>query len=323
MKGAPWSVYIVRCADGSLYTGVARDATHRVAEHNGGRRGAKYTRSRRPVRLAYLEPAGDRSTALKREAALKKLGKGAKETLVREGFSEGSLAALRAGMGAAADPGKKRVLQGFFKTGPGEYGEGDVFLGITVPKLRALVKAHGALSWGDLSSLMASSLHEERLIALLILVGRFEKGGAPLRKEVYDFYRKHLGRVNNWDLVDASAPAIVGGWLAERGRGILDRWARSKNMWERRIAVVATLHFIRRGEFEDTLRIAGRLLGDGEDLLHKAAGWMLREVGKRDEGVLEAFLEGSASRMPRTMLRYAIERFPEKKRKTYLGKGYQ
>jgi 3-methyladenine DNA glycosylase AlkD len=156
------------------------------------------------------------------------------------------------------------------------------------------------------------------MLALLVLVRAFEKGDDASRKAIYDLYLASTGRVNNWDLVDASAPAIVGGFLAERGRGPLTRLARSDSLWERRIAVVSALFFIRRGDLQDTLRLAGLLLGDGEDLIHKAAGWMLREVGKRDVAALEGFLAGHCRRMPRTMLRYAIERLPEARRQQYL-----
>ena len=217
-----------------------------------------------------------------------------------------------------ADPAKKTVLQRFFKTGPGEYGEGDVFLGITVPRLRAVVRRYGDLSWKDLHDLLSRGVHEERLLALLVLVERFQKGGEVDRRNVFGFYRRHRRRVDNWDLVDASAPTIPGGWLADRDRSVLDGWARSKNLWERRQAILATFHFIRRGEVKDTLRLAGFLMDDEEDLIHKAVGWMLREAAKRDLPSVEKFLRRFQKRMPRTMLRYAIERFPEKKRKAYL-----
>jgi 3-methyladenine DNA glycosylase AlkD len=206
----------------------------------------------------------------------------------------------------------------FFKTGPGQYGEGDRFLGIKATPLRQMAREFQSLPLSEARKLLASAFHEARMLALLVLVRAFEKGDDATREAVYDLYLASTGRVNSWDLVDASAPAIVGGFLAERGRGPLTRLARSVSLWERRIAVVATLHFIRRGEFADTLRLAGLLLGDPEDLIHKATGWMLREVGKRDQAVLEAFLAGYCQRMPRTALRYAIERFPEARRRQYL-----
>jgi 3-methyladenine DNA glycosylase AlkD len=209
-------------------------------------------------------------------------------------------------------------MRRFFKTGAGQYGEGDRFLGVKAGPLRRLARECGALPLDEARKLLGSAFHEARMLALLVLVRAFEKGGDASRKAIYDLYLASTGRVNNWDLVDASAPAIVGGFLAGRGRGPLTRLARSASLWERRIAVVSTLFFIRRGDFQDTLRLAGLLLGDGEDLIHKAVGWMLREVGKRDVAVLEGFLAGHCRQMPRTMLRYAIERLPEARRQQYL-----
>ena len=229
------------------------------------------------------------------------------------------LKALKDELRRMADPSRKAALQRYFKTGPGEYGEGDVFLGITLPQLRSVLRRCGDLTWEDLEALLSRGVHEERLLALLVLVERFQKGSAAERGRVYVFYRRHRRRINNWDLVDASAPTILGGWLADRDRSVLDGWARSKNLWERRQAVLAAGYFIRRGEARDTLRLASLLLNDEEDLIHKAVGWMLREAAKRDPHSVEAFLQRRLRRMPRTMLRYAIERFPEKKRKAYLS----
>jgi 3-methyladenine DNA glycosylase AlkD len=229
-----------------------------------------------------------------------------------------SLGSLRNELGGLADSDRKKVLQSFFKTGPGEYGHGDVFRGITVPRLRDVGRRYGCLSWPDLSSLLKSKFHEERSVALMILVDRFQKSDEFGRNAVFDFYRRHVDRVNNWDLVDASAPAIVGGWLADGNRALLRAWVRSPSLWKRRIALLATFHFIRRGEFRDTFRLVKALLNDSEDLIHKAAGWMLREVGKRDKPALETFLARHAGRMPRTMLRYAVERFPERERQAWL-----
>jgi 3-methyladenine DNA glycosylase AlkD len=206
----------------------------------------------------------------------------------------------------------------FFKTGPGQYGAGDLFLGIKVTPLRQLAREFRQLSTDEAGKLLGCRFHEARLLALLILVQAFEKGDEPRRKTIYDLYLANTAWINNWDLVDASAPGIVGGFLVERDRAPLSRLAGSASLWERRIAVVATQHFIRRGDFADTLRLAGLLLGDREDLIHKAVGWMLREVGKRDQAVLEGFLGEHCRRMPRTMLRYAIERFPEMRRQQYL-----
>jgi 3-methyladenine DNA glycosylase AlkD len=212
------------------------------------------------------------------------------------------------------------VLQRFFKTGAGEYGEGDVFLGVRVPAIRRLVREADAASMGEVIGLLGSRYHEERLLALLVLVRRFERGDDRRRREVFGVYLRCMGRVNNWDLVDLSAPNIVGGWLLTRPRGVLRRLVRSGVLWERRIAVLA---FIRAGEYADTLDLCERLLGDTHDLMHKACGWMLREVGKRDRSALVGFLHKHASAMPRTMLRYAIERFPEAERRRWLAVRYR
>ncbi len=205
--------------------------------------------------------------------------------------------------------------RGFFKTGPGEYGEGDVFYGLSVPEQRRLAKKYRDLSYADLQTLLDSDVHEHRLIAGLILVGRFRE--EPDR--VYRIYAKNAARFNNWDLVDLTAPGIVGAYLRNRGRKPLYAYARSGNLWKRRIAIVATHAFIREGDFADALQIARMLLTDTHDLIHKAVGWMLREVGKRDEEALKAFLKRHCARIPRTTLRYAIERFPEEERKRFLG----
>jgi 3-methyladenine DNA glycosylase AlkD len=228
---------------------------------------------------------------------------------------------LKLAMERLADPAKAVVLAGFFRTGPGQYGQGDVFLGITVPKQRALATGYGSMTLPDLARLLAGGVHEHRLTALLILVDKYERASADEKKRIYEFYLSHTAGVNNWDLVDLSAPSIVGEYLLSRppARSVLYRLARSSNLWERRIAILATYAFIRAGQFEDTLKIAEMLLGDGHDLIHKAVGWMLREVGKRDQAAEEAFLRAHAAVMPRTALRYAIERFPDKKRKAYLS----
>jgi 3-methyladenine DNA glycosylase AlkD len=222
------------------------------------------------------------------------------------------------GMRKLADPAVARGSRRFFKCGPGEYGEGDVFWGLPAPVLRTLAKRHAWLEADDLSRLLRSNVHEQRALALLVLVAQFEKAGDAEQRRIYDFYCEHLGRVNNWDLVDLSAPAIVGGYLLRRSRKPLDALARSKDLWRRRIAIVATLRLIRQGEFGPALRIAEMLLGDREDLIHKATGWMLREVAKRDRPAVEAFLRDHYDRLPRTTLRYAIERFPEPLRRAYL-----
>jgi hypothetical protein len=217
-----------------------------------------------------------------------------------------------------ADSDRARTLQRFFKTGPGEYGEGDLFLGVRVPDVRKTVKEHLALGMKGVKCLLRSPVHEERLLALLIMVGRYGRGDGAERNRIYRLYLGNTRWINNWDLVDVTAAHIVGAHLEKRDRSPLTRLARSKSLWERRIAVMSTFHFIRRDDFGDTLRIARLLLDDGEDLIHKAVGWMLREVGKRDQPVEEAFLRKHSADMPRTMLRYAIEKFPEELRLNYL-----
>ena len=216
------------------------------------------------------------------------------------------------------DPERARLLQRFFKTGPGEYAEGDCFIGLKVPQVRLLLREYRNLTPTDVLPLLASPIHEERLFALIALVRCFEKGDQPTREQVYTLYLANTSRINNWDLVDISAPQIVGGFLLNRDSAPLDLLAQSASLWERRIAIIATFAFIRRNQFEDTLRIARLLLHDREDLIHKAAGWMLREVGKREQAVEEGFLREHFLIMPRTMLRYAIEKFPEEKRQMYL-----
>jgi 3-methyladenine DNA glycosylase AlkD len=209
-----------------------------------------------------------------------------------------------------------RFLQGFFKTGAGQYGEGDIFLGIRVPALRALAKEYKALPPEKILPLLQSPYHEERLFALILLVNAFVYGDKTSRKKIYKLYMANIRYINNWDLVDISAPNIVGAFLLERSKRPLYQLVKSTSLWKRRIAVLATFFFIKSGKFSDALKIAKILLYDEEDLIHKAAGWMLREVGKRDIKYAETFLQKHCQVMPRTMLRYAIEKFtPEKKRK--------
>lgn len=210
-------------------------------------------------------------------------------------------------------------LQRYFKTAPGEYGEGDRFIGVRVGPLRKLAKQHRDLSLTDISSLLASPFHEERMIALLIMVERFDRGDGSEQKRIYDLYLNSLERINNWDLVDVSSPRIVGAYLSERSRKPLYRLARSRHLWSRRVAMMATMYFIQDGEFDDALAIADMLMDDPHDLVHKAVGWMLREVGNRDRSTEEKFLASRYKKMPRTMLRYAIEKFPVAKRKRYLS----
>jgi 3-methyladenine DNA glycosylase AlkD len=215
-------------------------------------------------------------------------------------------------------PQQAAILARFFKTGPGQYGEGDRFIGVKVPVTRKVAKEFKGLPLTEVESLLHCEIHEERLLALVILVAQFEKGDDATRKRIFDLYLTNTRHINNWDLVDLSAPQIVGGFLENRSRQPLDRLAKSASLWERRISILATHWFIRHGDFADTLRIAEKLLADKEDLIHKATGWMLREVGKRDVGALEEFLSQHCRAMPRTILRYAIERFPEGKRQAYL-----
>jgi len=215
-----------------------------------------------------------------------------------------------------ANPEKARILQGFFKTGRGEYGEGDVFLGITVPQSREIAKQFAHIELNEVKKHLQSKIHEERLIALLILVEKYKKSDD--KKEIADFYLSNTKHINNWDLVDLSADRILGGYLFDKDKKMLFELAESANLWKRRIAIVSTFNFIKQGRFDETLRIAELLIKDKHDLIHKACGWMLREVGKRDEKVLKDFLKKNYKHMPRTMLRYAIERFPEEERKKYL-----
>lgn len=219
-------------------------------------------------------------------------------------------------------PDKAAVLAGFFKTGKGQYGEGDVFLGVTVPQQRRLAKECRDLPLPQVARLLASPYHEARLTGWLILTYAYERADAARRQEIHAFTLAHRAALNNWDLVDVTAPKLIGEHLLGRpaGRRLLRRFAASSDLWERRIAIVSTHAFIRAGQFDDTLAIAALLLDDPHDLIHKATGWMLREVGKRDPAPLRAFLADHAAEMPRTMLRYAIERLPEAERRAWLAR---
>lgn len=220
-----------------------------------------------------------------------------------------------------ADPERARLLQRFFKTGKGEYAEGDIFLGLTVPQTRILVKKYRDIAFKDIRGLVRSPVHEERLLGLLMLVWKFEHGDSKIRDEIFRFYLDNTASINNWDLVDLTAGRIVGPSLDNRGMSVLRKLAASSSLWERRIAIISTFYFITKGVSDHTLAIAEMLIGDEHDLIHKAVGWMLREVGKRiNTAEEEAFLRLHYKKMPRTMLRYAIERFPEKKRLAYLKK---
>ena len=217
-----------------------------------------------------------------------------------------------------ADPAIAEHSQRFFKTGKGEYGEGDRFLGIRVPVIRQQVKKYKDVPLQQVKALLKSVYHEERLFALLLLVEKYHRGSAEEKQVIYELYLANTRFINNWDLVDSSAHKIIGRHLLDRDRKILYTLSHSDNLWERRIAVIATMKFVDNGQFEDTMKISEHLLDDDEDLIHKAVGWLLREVGKRDISVEKAFLNKHYKYMPRTMLRYAIEKFPEKQKKAYL-----
>ncbi len=223
---------------------------------------------------------------------------------------------------AIGNPIRAEHSQRFFKTGPGEYGAGDVFLGIRVPRQRALVKRYKTATREDALELLQSKYHEARLTALFLLVRLFEKADPTGKTQIYEDYLANVTYINNWDLVDSSALQIVGHYLFDKDRSHLETLAHSKDLWERRIAIIATYYFIRQYEFEDTLQISEIMLHDAEDLIHKAVGWMLREVGNRSRPTEEGFLLKHYQAMPRTMLRYAIEKFPEEHRQNYL-KGRQ
>ena len=229
-----------------------------------------------------------------------------------------SLTEIRKAISKQKNPTQALILQRFFKTEKGEYGEGDIFYGIKVPEQRTIAKQFKDLAFEDLKELIKSKVHEERLIAAFILVDQFKIGDEKKKKIVFDFYLKHKEGINNWDLVDLSAPKIVGAYLIDKEKDLLYKLAHSKDLWEKRISIISTQTFIREHFFEDTLNISKILLHDKPDLIHKAVGWMLREIGNRDLETEEDFLKKHYKKMPRTMLRYAIEKFPEKKRKDYL-----
>lgn len=217
-----------------------------------------------------------------------------------------------------SDAEKAIILQRFFKTGKGEYGEGDVFLGLTVPQVRFIAIQFKTLALSDIEKLLKSTIHEERLTALLILVYQFQKGNDSSKHAIFNFYLNHTKWTNNWDFVDLTAPKIVGSYLLHKPKKILYILAKSKSVWERRIAIIATFTFIHNNTYDDALGIATLLLYDSHDLIHKAVGWMLREIGKRSLATEESFLRENYKKMPRTMLRYAIEKLPEVKRQAYL-----
>lgn len=217
-------------------------------------------------------------------------------------------------------PNKAKILQRFFKTGKGEYGEGDVFLGLMTDETRSVANKYVSLSLPDTSKLLASKIHEERVTAVMILTRQFRKADIDGKKEIYDFYFENIGGINSWDLVDGSAPNIAGAYLflSKSPRDVLYKLVKSKGLWDKRIAMMSTFYFIKEKDFSDALKIAEILVNDKEDLIQKAVGWMLREIGNRDIEVEEIFLKKHYTTMPRTCLRYAIEKFPEEKRQAYL-----
>lgn len=220
-----------------------------------------------------------------------------------------------------ANPEKAKILSGFFKTGKGEYGEGDIFLGIAVPEQRRIAKRHSGMALNEIEELLSSKVHEHRLTSLLILIKKYKKSDDKKKRIIFDFYLRNVKNINNWDLVDISAPNIVGDYLLTKPElaNILYRFAKSKNLWERRISILSVFAFIRANRFEDALKISELLLKDENDLVHKAVGWMLREIGKRNMNAEEKFLDKHYRVMPRTMLRYAIEKFEDRKKKFYLN----
>ena len=217
-----------------------------------------------------------------------------------------------------ADPVKAKVYQKFFKTGKGEYGESDVFIGLSVPQQRKLAKEFAELSFSDIEMLLSNKIHEYRLTGFFILVYKFEKADEERKKNIVDFYLKNIDSANNWDLIDCVSDKLLGKYLIDKNKKILYEFAESDSLWKKRIAIISTFEFIKNYKFEDTLKISEILLTDDHDLVHKAVGWMLREIGKKNQNVLENFLKKHYKNMSRTMLRYAIEKFDEEKRKMYL-----
>jgi len=217
-----------------------------------------------------------------------------------------------------ADPAVAKAAARFVKTGKGEYGEDDQFIGVRVPAIRTLAKQYRDISVKAVVPILHSPFHEERLLALIMLVYLFEKGDDTRRREIYKIYLANTRHINGWDLVDSSAHQIVGGYLLDNKRSKLDALSKSRMLWDRRISIIATYHFIKHNQFDDTLRIAEKLLYDKEDLIHKAVGWMLREVGNRNKATEVRFLDKHGQSMPRTMLRYAIEKFDKQQRQHYL-----
>jgi 3-methyladenine DNA glycosylase AlkD len=219
-----------------------------------------------------------------------------------------------------SDPEHALKLQSFFKTGKGEYGEGDVFIGVRVPSQRRIAKEYKDIPLSEVIKLLKSDIHEHRLTALFILIHQFNKGNIEAKKKIVDLYLENTAYVNNWDLVDSSAHKILGAWLDDKSRDLLYKMAESESLWERRIAIISTFAFIKNNDLKDAVSLAKILINDEHDLIHKASGWVLREVGKRNQSVLEEFLSEYYKSMPRTMLRYAIERLPKERKRFYMGK---
>ena len=230
-----------------------------------------------------------------------------------------TLSHLQRDLKRLSNPAKAAFFPRFFKTGPGEYGEGDKFRGVTVPAQRKLARAYRNLPLADAEKLLDSEFHEDRLTALFLLIQHYRKGDAAQKERIHRLYLRKWKRVNNWDLVDSSAEHLVGAHLYGKDSAFLIRWAKSRELWQRRIAMIACYHHIKKEDFRLPLKIAALLLRDEEDLIHKAVGWMLREIGNRDSAAERKFLDRHAAVMPRTMLRYAIGKFPEKERKKYLS----
>ncbi len=235
-----------------------------------------------------------------------------------EGMTPLGIKELRQDLRKNSSKKQAEILRRFFKTGPGEYAQGDMFLGIKVPVLRAIVKQYKNLAFGQTLQLLKSKIHEERLLSLLILILKYQEADLQGKEKIYKTYLTYSRYINNWDLVDVTAKHIIGAFLADKDRTPIYKLAKSDSLWERRIAILSTSHFIEHNDFDDTLKIAEILLSDPHDLIHKAVGWMLREVGKKDIACEEKFLKKYCKIMPRTMLRYAIERFPQPKRQAYL-----
>ncbi len=219
---------------------------------------------------------------------------------------------------AHENPTDAAFLQRFFKTGPGQYGEGDIFIGLRVPLVRQIAKKYQQLPQNEIEKLLESPIHEHRLAALIIMTNRAKRAEPLEQKQLYDLYLRRTDRINNWDLVDVSSKDVVGGYLVDKPRRPLYKLAQSKDLWERRIAIISTAKFIGLGQLDDTFAIAEHLLDDQHDLMHKAVGWMLREAGKKDEVRLKEFLDKHAAMMPRTMLRYSLERLHPKDRAHYM-----